>query len=753
MTDAMTEDLDEKAAFLKVELPDSLRPLVEEHLGKEDDLLVSMLADMHLNGDYKETWLVMDKEQIATIVVDNGSTSLGCIHDLKDVTDVVVAAGVGNSVLEIEKDEQRYRVIRFSNAIRAEFSEAARLIKDWAKDGKWDIESANVKRSVCPRCHRPVPDDTGMCPSCIEKGNLLKRSLSYLLPYKSLVAGMVLCMVLSSVVGLISPLIGRYLIDEVLMPPLKNAYLLAPLALAMLATYVGQTMIEIVSRHFAAKVGTRAVYDVRGAMFRKLQELSLSFYAKRQTGSIITRVNHDSERLHNLMVDFIPFGISMILTAVGVLAMLLYLSWYLTLFIMIPIAVMIFFINRVFPTFHRYWRRFFERRSKFAAYVTDVVTGARVVKAFAQERAEISRFDEKSDAYRQALYEAELKMARTIPMLHVIAMSGTPIVWLVGGLMVFKGTMTLGGIVAYSGYVMMMFRPIFILSRLAELIPSALAAAGRVFDIIDTEPEIRDAPDAVPMPNMKGRIEIKNISFGYESHKTILEDVSIDIGEKEMIGLVGHSGAGKTTLMNLICRFYDVKKGQILIDGVDIKKIRYADLRAQLGIVLQETFLLSGTIADNIAYARPGADISAVIAAARTANAHDFIVKKPDGYDTMVEEGGKNLSAGEKQRIAIARAVLCDPQILLLDEATSSVDVETEKQIQEALERLTSKRTTISIAHRLSTLKKADRLLVLEKGKVVETGTHEELLAMEDGVYKKMAVLHSELSQVRAVDG
>ncbi|NQT91895.1 MAG: ABC transporter ATP-binding protein [Lentisphaerae bacterium] len=313
--------------------------------------------------------------------------------------------------------------------------------------------------------------------------------------------------------------------------------------------------------------------------------------------------------------------------------------------------------------------------------------------------------------------------------------------------------MTLGGIIAYIGYVMMLFRPIFILSRLAELIPGSLAAAARVFDIIDAEPEIQDAPTAVAMPDIQGAIEFRNVSFGYEPHKKVLKNIDLAIQPKEMIGLAGHSGVGKSTTMNLICRFYDVDEGEILVDGVDIRNIRYDDLRNQMGIVLQETFLLNGTIADNIAYARPAADRVQVVRAAREANAHDFILKKPDGYDTLVEEGGKNLSVGEKQRIAIARAILCDPKILLLDEATASVDLETERAIQKALERLTSDRTTIMIAHRLSTLRNADRLVVLEDGSVTELGTHEELMAKEDGVYSKLAKLHSDISRITAVPG
>ena len=747
----MTDQTGDRAAFLKEPLPEAVLALVEQRVGRDDDLLVSMPADMLPSGEYGESWLAVSRTRLATVAMRNGDPEIISLHDIKEIDEVSVAAGVGNSVLQAKQNGNIHRVLRFSNARRAEFSQAASLIDKWVKESEWDVDSVNIRRSVCPRCLRPLPKGMDICQDCLDKGKLLRRSLSYVRPYRGLVLGVILFMTFSSVLALLPPFLGRYMVDKVI-TPLQNSHLILPLALAMLATYVIQSIVEGVTRYLSAKIGTRAIYDVRGSMFRRLQEMSLSFYAKKQTGALIARVNQDTRELHTLLVEFIPFGVNMLFMTVGILALLLYLSWFLTLCVLVPIIAMVFVIRRVFPQFHLFWGRYYEKRSRLSAYVTDVITGVRVVKAFAQEPSEITRFDEKSGDLRDAAFNAARKMAKTIPILQALAMAGAPIVWLVGAWMVFAGQMTLGDIIAYNGLVMMLFRPIFILSRLAELIPHSLAAASRVFDIMDADPEIADSPDAEPMTDAKGQIELREVSFGYEPHKKVLHDVSARIKPKEMIGLVGHSGAGKTTVVNLICRFYDVDDGEVLIDGVNVRDIRYDDLRNLMGIVPQETFLLNGSIADNIAYARPDAGPIDIIHAARVANAHDFIVKKPDGYDTMVEEGGKNLSVGEKQRIAIARAVLCDPRILLLDEATASVDVETENQIQEALERLTSERTTIVIAHRLSTLRNAHRLLVLEKGRLTETGTHEELMAKEDGVYRKLADLHSQLSSLSAIE-
>jgi len=285
---------------------------------------------------------------------------------------------------------------------------------------------------------------------------------------------------------------------------------------------------------------------------------------------------------------------------------------------------------------------------------------------------------------------------------------------------------------------------------MAEMIPNTLAAAGRVFDIIDTEPEIADRPGARPLPELRGQIELRNVSFGYDSRKPALRNVSLTVEPGEMLGLVGHSGAGKSTTINLVCRLFDVDEGAILVDDRDIRDIRYEDLRRQIGMVLQETFLFNGTIRENIAYARPGASLWDIVVAAKAANAHEFIMEKADAYDTRITEGGGNLSVGEKQRIAIARAILCDPRVLILDEATASVDLETEKKIQDALARLIKGRTTIAIAHRLSTLKNADRLAVLEHGRLVEAGSHRELLA-KPGVYARLVKLQTDLSQITGV--
>lgn len=578
---------------------------------------------------------------------------------------------------------------------------------------------------------------------------MLRKVLTYAWPYRRLALGMFLLMIAGSAAGLIGPYLGKFLVDQILTPR-ENLHLLAPLVLAMVASGIVQALLDCRVQILSSRIGSGAIHDIRSRMFQRLQELSLEFYARRETGMLISRVNQDTEQLKRLIVDFVPYGVHSLLTATGILGLLFFLSWRLTLIELIPLAAMVIFARFAFPRLTRYWNRFLERRSRLTAYVNDVLTGIRVVKVFSSEEHEINRFSQRSGQFRDASIDAEVALAKVIPVLHILAMLGPPIVWFVGGSLVFKEQMSLGGIIAYIGYLMMLFRPLFIMTRLAQQIPNTLAAAERVFDIIDAEPEITDAPDAVDMPEIRGHIELRGVQFAYEPHQPIIKDLSLEIRPGEFAGLVGHSGAGKTTTINLLCRLYDVDDGQILLDGVDIRRIKRKDLLRHIGMVPQETFLFNGSIAENIAYARPGASPLEIIRAARVANAHHFIMNRPDGYDTEITGGGNNLSVGEKQRIAIARAVLSDPKILILDEATGNVDIRTEKEIQDALARLAASRTTVAIAHRLSTLRQADRLFVLKQGELAESGSHQELIA-RDGVYAELVRLQQETSHLAEV--
>jgi ATP-binding cassette subfamily B protein len=383
------------------------------------------------------------------------------------------------------------------------------------------------------------------------------------------------------------------------------------------------------------------------------------------------------------------------------------------------------------PLFHKWW----QGESTLSARLSETLSGIRVVKAFAQEGREIVEFEKHNRNLLRLGVETSRSQAIFVATMSLVIGLGVVVLWLFGGLGVIAGDLTVGTLVAFYSYVLMFYGPLQWFGHFNSWLTQAVTGAERIFEILDTPPEAYQDPDAVPLPHTEGRVTFRQVTFGYDPSKPVLHDLDLDVAPGETIGLVGKSGAGKTTMMNLLCRFYEVDRGSIEVDGMDIRQIRLEDLRNQLGVVLQEPFLFSGTIAENISYGRPGASFEELVQAAKVANAHTFILAKPDGYDTEVGEHGHKLSGGEKQRIALARAVLRDPKLLILDEATSSLDAQNEQLIQQAIDRLAKHRTTFIIAHRLSTVRNVDRLVVLDAGRVVEVGSYEELLARQGAFY------------------
>jgi ATP-binding cassette subfamily B protein len=405
----------------------------------------------------------------------------------------------------------------------------------------------------------------------------------------------------------------------------------------------------------------------------------------------------------------------------------------------------------LWPMIGRRWYQQWRSIFRLNALVGDSLQGIRVVKAFGQETTEMSRYSAANKELVWHNIRIEGLWQGMFPIFALVAGAGTLLIWYYGGRTVLEGKTSIGVLIALITYLGMLLGPLQWVSQMINWATHAISAADRVFEIMDTPSDVPDTANPTPIGRVRGEVVFHQVTYGYEKHHPVLKNVDLKVAAGEMIGLVGHSGAGKSTFINLICRFYDTDEGMITIDGTDICNISQIDLRGQNGVVLQETFLFDGTIAENIAYSKPNATEEEIMRAAKIANAHDFIVRLPDGYDTRVGERGHKLSGGEKQRVSIARAIIHDPRILILDEATASVDTETERQIQEAISRLVKGRTTFAIAHRLSTLRNADRLVVLERGKVVELGTHEELLAAE-GAYFKLVEAQKAMSKIKGVE-
>ena len=736
---------------METKIPDKIKELLESKFpGKE--WLSALQTDVTSTGAFGEEWFFINNEDLAVAKESGGSAQLVEQITLNQVKDARAVNMVGGGALEIEYDSKVHRILLYSNARAHEFTNAARIVNELVKEHRFRETTEERKRRYCPKCGKPIAWSSDVCPRCVKKRQTFFRLFQFTKPYLHQIMWIFFVMVSATFAGLIIPYISKVLIDDVLTPK-RDMWRLAPLALSMFAARAASVILGALQARESALVGSSTVYDIRAALYKKLQNLSISYYDKRHTGALMTRVNSDTGEAQNFMVSWLPALLQSSFQIIGIGVLLFVLSWKLTLYIIMPVFFTVWFVRVVYPRVWVYFHRFYEKRSRMSATVSDTLTGIRVVKAFGQEEKETNRFNEKSQDLCDAAITLERKWTIYNPIMSITRIVGVIVVWYVGGKYVFdadpKKMMTLGSIVAYASYLEMFYGPIFMLTDMARVVTHSLSAGERILEVLDAKSEVEDAPDSVSVPRIKGGIEFRNVTFGYNKLRPVLKNFSLVIKENETIGIVGKSGSGKTTLISLLSRLYDVDEGEILIDGINIKKIRYDDLRRQIGVVLQEPFLFSGTIAENIAYSKPGAELLDIVRAAKAANAHDFmIVTKPDGYDTYVGERGGRLSLGERQRVSIARAILHDPRILILDEATSSVDTETEKEIQDALYRLIKGRTTIAIAHRLSTLRNSDRIVVLEEGKLAEQGSHDELMAMQ-GVYYKLVQIQSEIAKSR----
>ncbi|HJU67183.1 MAG TPA: ABC transporter ATP-binding protein [Gemmatimonadaceae bacterium] len=732
-------------------LPTELRARIEREWGNQPVQLYA-LADLDHGLRLHESWLALGPRHVA--VARPAGAGAWHVHSVERARIRAVQESPGlsaNALLLLGvPDDPPLAVVRYTQRQRGAF-ENIRFVLDEALEGR-SVEPTDPDHVYADAVARPVRDAQALVAG--RQSAVILRLLTYLTRYRrELTIGLTAAAIVT-LASLVPPYLAGYLIDGVVRKANEGtmargaAATIAWIAVgAMAALYVIRQIAAHVRLRLMSVIGEWVARDLRAELYEHIQRLSLSFFSRKKTGSLITRVTSDTDRLW----DFVAFGVVdvslSLVMLLGLGVVLLSLDWRLGLVMTLPVPLFCWMIYRHGESLNSRFIRAWRKWSRVTDVLSDTIPGIRVVKAFNQESREIERFSVRNDDCTDEANEIHRMWTTFWPLLMLAVHTTTVMVWIFAmPRLLGEGTpLSPGVFVSFLLYTTMFVGPIEIIGQMARTINRATSSAHRVFEVLDSEPEVRDVPEPVRLTPVRGRVTFENVTFAYDGVRQILRGISFDVRAGELIGLVGPSGGGKSTVVNLVARFYDATGGTVRVDGVDIRQLDTGHYRQQLGMVLQDPYLFHGTVLENIRYGMQTASLSAVVAAAKAANAHDFICKLGQGYDTVVGERGHTLSGGERQRISIARAILHDPRILILDEATSSVDTETEREIQEALERLIAGRTVFAIAHRLSTLRRASRLFVIEEGRLAESGTHRELLSRPNGIYRKLYELQLQL--------
>ena len=710
----------------------------------EKDVLFAVVGDLNLRGRYDESLMLFTHEKL--VAFDHCYDNVFYELPYSEIENAQVKRLYGNAVFRVTlKNKQKKTVLRFSYA-SAEVADAAAVFINAVNNGAdYTYEAETVKsvyhkqRCFCPKCGRKLPNPEAECINCSGKGKIISKFSRYVIPEKK---SLIICMLLSvaaTALSLAPPYITKIMVDDVI--PSKNSSMLVTVLAALLAIYILQYIMNGFRSYKLRLTGDRITLNLKKDIYEKAQYLPLSFYDKISTGSVINRVNSDAAVIQTFIMKITQEAVVQAFTLVGLIIIMFGMSWKLAVFSLIPVPIVVI-AGRLFgkiigPKYMRLWRR----SASISTVLANSIPGVRVIKAFTNEKETISKFQRYCDEW----YKEDKKLAvpsSVFPSLITFLVTcGSIVVWFLGGQMVITGNsdISLGLLVSFVSYATMFYTPINFFANMSDSYQNTLASAEKILEIVDAEPENDFGKGNMP-ERIKGKIEFKNVNFAFDRSKKVLSNINLTIEPGDIVGIVGTTGSGKSTLINLLMRYYDDYDGEILIDGENIKNVDMKYYRDSIGYVQQEPLMFRDTIFNNIAFGSGRVHVEQVIHAAEVANAHGFISKLPDAYDTMLGERGVGLSGGERQRVSIARAVLKNPSILIFDEATAAVDSETEHLIQGAIERLISGRTTLMIAHRLSTLRKANKIVVVDKGEIIECGTPEELLAMKGKYYKLVEI-------------
>ena len=710
----------------------------------DDNVLFAVVGDLKMDGSYGTSALVFGRDRVAAFdeSYENGYT----VVEYESIERAKVKRLYGNALFRVKYPDGKWQsLIRFSYAA-ADLADAAAIYMEACRDEGYSddlveiVHSTYVKmRSFCPKCGRKLPSPDAPCINCTGKSKMFSKLAKYVLPEKW---NLLFCILLSAVttgLSLIPTYITSIMVDDVI--PNHNMTKLIKIIVFLVTLYLVQYVLTGVRQYRLRCASDGIITGLKKDIFAKAQYLPMRFYDKSSTGSVINRVNSDTQTVKEFVMKISQEAIVQFFTMIGIIVIMFSIDWQLALLALCPIPIVVMVSRRfrklVAPKYRRLWRR----HSAISTMLSDSIPGIRVIKAFSNEKSVIHKFDRYCDEWRKEDQKTGLYAAIFPTLITFFVTCGSILIWAVGGKWAINGEygVSAGILVSFISYAATFYNPVNFFANLSDSYENAIASAEKILDIIDAEPEhdFGDYKDAEPL---QGKIEFKNVNFSFDRSKKVLSNINLTIEPGDIVGIVGTTGSGKSTLINLIMRYYDDYEGEIFVDGKNIKDIDMSYFRSQIGFVQQEPLMFRDSVFNNIAYGCGEVHVEQVLHAAQIANAHTFISKMPDAYDTILGERGVGLSGGEKQRVSIARAVLKNPGILIFDEATAAVDSETEYLIQGAIEKLIRGRTTIMIAHRLSTLRKANKIVVVDKGEIIECGPPEELMRRKGKYYKLVQI-------------